>query len=204
MSMILAGKPAFPVPAGKVAHADQLVLNLITTNSIMFCWACRNPCTVRNVSSDEVNELMDAAQQSILGNMSVVKEIEDVNEDDLRFFFNSVQLFEYYYNHFTLFEGMSSFDGSRIYLNRTTLARKKEVSLWDRQELEHQYMNCLSCWGKFDPWLVSSWSNPNLRSLQRPDSTMGAGHFYEEHVYQKRISPPSPFQLNGPYQIFRG
>ena len=171
----------------------------------MFITACRYPFTLRAVSSEEASEVVDAAQESILRNMLVVKHIADVNEDDLRFFFESVQLYEYSYEGWfsPSFRGMSSFDGSRIYLDKTTMKPPK-MELWDQQKLEHQYMLCLSCWGKFDPYLVTSWSNPNLRSLKHPNATLGAGHFYEERVYQKIMAIPSPFQLDGPYEVLRG
>jgi hypothetical protein len=85
---------------------------------------------------------------------------------------------------------------------RMQVNEQGEVNLWLWQLLEHQLMKCLSCWGKFDPYLLSSWCNRNLRSFNHPDTVLGAGHFYEERVYQKIIFPPSPFQINDLYQLF--
>ena len=73
----------------------------------------------------------------------------------------------------------SNFDGSRIYLDKTIIKPQK-MKLWDKQKSEHQCMICLSCWGKFDPYgtyLLSSWSNSNLKSVKHSDVALGAGHF---------------------------
>ena len=56
MSIILAGNPAFPVPAKP--PTDQLASDLITTNSIMFLTACRYPFTFKVLSSGEASKLM--------------------------------------------------------------------------------------------------------------------------------------------------
>jgi hypothetical protein len=63
---------------------DQIVMDLLTSNANLFSEVCLESFTVKNVSSEEVSELMNAAQQGILSNLAVVKEIADVNENDLR------------------------------------------------------------------------------------------------------------------------
>ena len=138
-----------------------------------------------------------------MSNLCVVKEISNVDENDLRVFFEGIQLFEIEYRTLTLLSSIASYDGARIYLNKTIVTCQAEVSPRNQQLLEHQLMNCLSCWGKFDPYLLSSWCNRNLRSATHPDAILGAGHFYEERVYQKIMYPPSPFQINNVYQLFR-
>ena len=189
---------------------DQIVMDLLTSNANLFSELCLESFNVKNVSSEEVSELMNAAQQGILSNLAVIKEIADVNENDLRVFFEGIQLFEVEYRTFYRISGItciSSYDGARIYLDKTIVYtpvnQQGEVCLGLRQLLEHQLMNCLSCWGKFDPYLLSSWCNRNLRSVNHPSTVLGAGHYYEERVYQKIIYPPSPFQINDSYQLFR-
>lgn len=207
MPFFLAANPIFPVSASssirREVNTDQIVHDLLTTNNILFLDACLYPFTARHVSSEEVYQLLDAAQRSILSNISVVKEIADVDENDLRVFFDGIQIFEIEYRTLTLFSSISSYDGARIYLNKTIVKNQAKASPRNQQLLEHQIMNCLSCWGKFDPYLVSSWCNRNLRSVTHPDAILGAGHFYDERVYQKIMHPPSPFQINNVYQLFR-
>jgi hypothetical protein len=188
---------------------DQIVHDLLKSNANLFSDVCLEPFTVRNVSFEEVSELMNAAKQGILSHLAV-KEIADVNENDLRVFFEGIQLFEVEYRTLYRISGItciSSYDGARIYLDKkivdTQVNEQGEVCLWLRQLLEYQLMNCLSCWGKFDPYLLSSWCNRNLRSFNHPDTVLGAGHFYEERVYQKIIFPPSPCQINDLHQLFR-
>jgi hypothetical protein len=123
------------------------------------------------------------------------------------FKFEGIQLFEVEYRSFHRITCISSYNGARIYLDKTIvdtqLNKQGELCLGLRQLLEHQLMNSLSCWGKFDPYLLSSWCNRNLSSVDHPDTVLGAGHFYEERVYQNIIFPPSPFQINYSYQLFR-
>jgi hypothetical protein len=170
MSFVLAGHPIFQAPTSigtrRVSQTDlqdQIVQDLLQSNANLFSEVFLEPFTVRNVSSEEVSELMNAAQQGILSNLAVVKEIADVNENDLRVFFEGIQLFEVEYRTFYRIGGItciSSYDGARIYLDKTIVDtpvnQQGEVCLGLRQLLEHQLMNCLSCWGKFDPYLLSS------------------------------------------------
>ena len=191
---VLAGNPVF------TSVNDQVIIDLIRSNNIILHNAIRRPLLVMDLDSEELNRIVDAAQSSIFKNIRVVQEIIDVNEEDLRVFFSGIRLFSY--DGADLLGSLSSFDGSRVYLKQKIINDPKLVES-TQESLEREYMNCLSCWGKFDPYLVSSWSNPNLRSCERSNVKVGAGHFYQERVFGHLMTCPSPFQLNAPYKCFR-
>ncbi len=161
---------------------------------ILFLDAFNGPVCVKEVNPEEVL-IVVAAQANMLRNIAVVREIADVTLQDLENFWRSVKIFEFDSDllGYMLF-GLSSMDGLRVYIRKKWLG--PDLFVRQQQALEFEYANSLSRWRKCNPYLVSACIDRNLRAVDCHDAVVGAGHFYEERVYQKRAMVPFPFDLN--------
>ena len=157
-------------------------------------FAFKRPIRVKEVNPAEVELIVVAAQESMVHNITIVRQIADVTVQDLNVFWRSVKLYEFSDPIFTsMLKCLSSMDSSRIYISRELITGSDQLAC--QRALEYEYANALSRWGKPNPCLSSACIDCNLRAAHCQDAVVGAGDFYEERVHEKRAVIPTPFDL---------
>jgi hypothetical protein len=162
--------------------------------------------SLESLSTDDIH-VVSAGFEMIRANLNVVRLIRDLPDEELDQFLTSVKIQVFSFDgdddiDVSLDEtlaGLSSFDGTRLYLSKILFSY--ESSELARRTLEHELMHNLSRWGKDNPRLISPYSNKNLRSRNGSRMIEG-GHFYEELVYDEVSEDPTPFCMSE-FQIFR-
>ena len=154
------------------------VLDIMEDDVDSFMNAVLNQLSVC-VASQVTQYCTGKAQASILNNMSVVCEIEDISEDDLKVFMKDVEFYEFTSSWLCTLRGLSAADGSRAYINNDSLHDPDQL----QRTIEHEYMHNLSRWKKNDPFRISPAKNGKLRSKTDAHAMLEAGKFYLERVY---------------------
>jgi hypothetical protein len=158
-----------------------------------------NPVSLDPLSAEEMPVALQAFEK-IRANIAVVNQIRNLPEAEFERFLSSVKIQTYRYDdpdndsdNLTVAEtlvGLSSFDGTRLYLAKNLFVDEQWVLA--RRTIEHEIMHNLSRWGLDNPKLISPFVNWNLRS-RNGSRMIEAGHFYEEQVYDEIMDHPSPF-----------
>ena len=194
MSFFTLGNASIPPNCSGNLTMTRIADLMATIDALRF-YAFDCPICVKEVNADEAELIVVAAQENMVRNIAVVRQIADVTVQDLDTFWGGVKLFEFIDPLFgDVLMGLSSMDGSRVYISRKLITRSDQLAC--QQALEFEYATSLSRWRKTGPFLVSSCIDPNLRAADSRDAVLGAGHFYEERVHKRREIIPTPFDLN--------
>lgn len=141
---------------------------------------------------DTSSELVQAAYAQLRENSGILKVIEpSVSVEELEKFLNEIRI--YSFTGGGNLYGLSSFDGSIVYIWEALLRTNDDARL----TLEHEVSHSLPRWkskieNTLDPMLISPLKNENLRS--KNGRMIEAGDYYEQQVYGK-IASESPFCL---------
>ena len=131
------------------------IADLMATIDALKSHAFHCPICVKEVNADEVKLIVVAAQENMVRNIAVVRQIADVTVQDLDNFWGVVKLLEFSDPVFgDVLMGLASMDGSRVYISRKLITRSDQLAC--QQALEFEYANALSRWGNPNPYLVSS------------------------------------------------
>jgi hypothetical protein len=136
--------------------------------------------------------VVHAAADNIRKNKETVDKIETLSADALGQFLNDTKVFTFDsgvngISRFLL--GLSSYDGTRAYLEKSRLSYPEG----SQKTLEHELMHNLSRWRKSDPRRISPAKNKNLKI---EGLMVEAGDFYESEVYSEVTRDPCPFCLS--------
>lgn len=185
---------AFRYPEINDLEETKKITKHIRENLLEFKLAF-NPVCLDPLSAEEM-PVASHAFERIRANIAVVHQIRDLPEAEFERFLAGLRIQTYSYDdldNVTVDEtlvGLSSFDGTRLYLAKNLFVDEQ----WElaRRTIEHEIMHNLSRWGLNNPKLISPFINRNLRS-RNGSRMIEAGHFYEEQVYNEIMEHPSPF-----------
>jgi hypothetical protein len=143
----------------------------------------------------EPHPIIEGALRSIRSNMITVRKIEDISDEDLDTFLQNSRVFNFNTQRGVgigeILDGLSSFDGTRSYLNDGEFHLSDPTLL--QKTLEHELMHNIARWRKDDVRRISPCKNKKLRIRGK---MVEAGDFYEYEVYHQRVSDPCPFCLS--------
>jgi hypothetical protein len=150
---------------------------------------------IRVISKEEniYLRLIEPVLTRLKEKIEVVRRIRNLTEIELVIFFQSQTFYIVGPGDFIPLNGVSSFDGVRLYLIDSLLDWEDITDF--QLVVEHELMHNLSRFQTDDPASISPEKNPNLKIEGK---MVEAGHYYnwEAHEFKEDNFRPSPFCLS--------